>query len=41
MLGWRVGEIAAHLEMTEDNVSVTLHRALAKLRKDWADRQAE
>jgi RNA polymerase sigma-70 factor, ECF subfamily len=37
MLGWRIGEIADHLGMTENNVSVTIHRLLARLREQWPD----
>jgi RNA polymerase sigma-70 factor, ECF subfamily len=41
MLGWKVNAIAAHLELTENNVSVTLHRTLAKLREQWPDTNSE
>lgn len=34
-LGWRVNEIAAHMELTENHVSVMIHRALADLREQW------
>ena len=37
MLGWKVNEIARHLGWTEDNVSVTIHRLLAKLRQEWPE----
>lgn len=39
LLGWKVGEIARHMGMTENNISVTIHRGLAKIREIWA--QAE
>ena len=41
MLGWRVNDIAAHLGLTENNVSVTIHRTLARLREQWPDMEAE
>lgn len=34
-LDWQVKDIAAHMEMTENNVSVVIHRTLAKLRQQW------
>jgi RNA polymerase sigma-70 factor (ECF subfamily) len=37
MLGWRVNDIASHLDSTENNVSVTIHRTLSKLREKWAE----
>jgi DNA-directed RNA polymerase specialized sigma24 family protein len=40
MLGWKVGQIATHLGLTEDNVSVSIHRLLAKLRQQWAEGQS-
>ena len=39
MLGWRIGEIARHLGVTEDNISVIIHRMLAKLREQWTEQQ--
>ncbi len=33
LLGWRVNEIAHHLCLSENNVSVILHRSLARLRE--------
>ena len=41
MLGWRVNAIASHLGLTENNVSVTIHRTLARLREDWPDTDSE
>jgi RNA polymerase sigma-70 factor (ECF subfamily) len=36
VLGWRVNQIAAHMEMSENNVSVIIHRTLAVLREQWS-----
>jgi RNA polymerase sigma-70 factor (ECF subfamily) len=41
MLGWRVSEIAKHMGVTENNVSVVIHRTLAKLREKWIGYDAE
>lgn len=41
LVGWRVNDIAAHLEVKENNVSVTIRRALARLRRDWPDAEQE
>jgi RNA polymerase sigma-70 factor (ECF subfamily) len=41
MLSWKVGRIASHLGLTEDNVSVSIHRLLAKLRQQWAEGQLD
>lgn len=35
MLGWQVKQVAAHLGMSENNVSVTIRRALKSLQNDW------
>lgn len=40
-LGWRVNEIAQHLGTSENNVSVSLHRTLAKLREKWTEMDAD
>ncbi len=37
MLGWRVGEIARHVGATENNISVTIHRTLTRLREKWQE----
>jgi RNA polymerase sigma-70 factor, ECF subfamily len=37
MLSWRVSDIAQHIDMTENNVSVTIHRTLSKLREKWIE----
>ncbi len=34
-LGWKVKEIAAHLEQTENAISVRIGRIVARLRKAW------
>jgi len=41
MLGWRVNDIASHLGMTENNVSVTIHRTLSRLREKWTEADPE
>lgn len=40
VLGWKVSEIAAHTGVTENNVSVTIHRTLARLREKWMEADA-
>lgn len=35
MLGWKVNQIAAHIGLSENHVSVIIHRTLADLRKQW------
>ena len=37
MLGWRVNEIAQHLEMAENTVSQTIRRTLQKIQADLED----
>ncbi|HET9914905.1 MAG TPA: sigma-70 family RNA polymerase sigma factor [Anaerolineales bacterium] len=37
MLGWRVSDIARHMDTTENNISVIIHRTLAKLREKWME----
>lgn len=39
LLGWRVKDIAAHLGTAENNVSVSLRRALAKMRAAWPEEE--
>jgi RNA polymerase sigma-70 factor, ECF subfamily len=41
MLSWRVSDIALHIAMTENNVSVTIHRTLSKLREKWIELDSE
>lgn len=41
MLGWRVSDIANHIGMTENNVSVIIHRTLAKLKDKWLEADPE
>ncbi|TLN05422.1 sigma-70 family RNA polymerase sigma factor, partial [bacterium] len=36
VLGWRVNQIAVHLNMPENTVSVSLHRALHRLQDHLA-----
>jgi RNA polymerase sigma-70 factor (ECF subfamily) len=35
MLGWQVKQIAEHLGMAENTISVTIRRALKNLQRDW------
>ena len=35
ILGWRVKDIASHLDLGENHVSVLIRRALAKLKRSW------
>jgi RNA polymerase sigma-70 factor (ECF subfamily) len=35
MLGWKVNKIAAHLGLSENHVSVIIHRTLSGLREQW------
>lgn len=37
LLDWRIGRIAEYLGLSENNVSVTIHRALARLQRDWPE----
>ena len=39
MLEWRVQEIARHLGITENSISVMIHRALARLRVGWQENE--
>jgi RNA polymerase sigma-70 factor (ECF subfamily) len=39
MLGWQVKQVAEHLETKENNVSVTIRRALKSLQRDWPQLQ--
>lgn len=39
MLGWQVKQIAEHLRVNENNVSVTIRRALQSLQRDWPELQ--
>ncbi len=41
MLGWRVSDIADHVGMTENNISVTIHRSLSRLREQWLTAELE
>jgi len=35
MLGWQIKQVAEHLGLNENNVSVTIRRALKSLQRDW------
>jgi RNA polymerase sigma-70 factor (ECF subfamily) len=35
LLGWQVNQIAACLEIPENSVSVTIHRSLERIRRQW------
>ena len=35
MLDWRVHEIGEYLHISENTISVTIHRVLARLQRDW------
>lgn len=39
MLGWQVKQVAEHLGISENNVSVTIRRALQRLQRDWPQLQ--
>lgn len=35
ILGWQVKQVAAHLGLSENNVSIAIRRALKRLQRDW------
>ena len=41
MLGWQVNRIAAHLNTKENTVSVSIRRALSRLKNNWNQSQGE
>jgi RNA polymerase sigma-70 factor, ECF subfamily len=41
MLGWQVNKIAIHLDAKENTVSVSIRRALSRLKNDWNQLQGE
>lgn len=41
LLGWRVNDIARHLGVSENKISVSLHRTLSRLRERWMELDAE
>jgi RNA polymerase sigma-70 factor (ECF subfamily) len=41
MLGWQVRQIAAHLNMHENTVTVTMKRTLKNLQRDWPQWQEQ
>ena len=41
LLGWRVNDIARHMGVSENRISVSLHRTLSKLREKWMGMDSE
>jgi RNA polymerase sigma-70 factor (ECF subfamily) len=41
ILGWQVKQIAGHLALNENNVSVTIRRALKSLQRDWPQEKGD
>ena len=41
MLSWRVNDIAKHIGVSENKISVSLHRTLSKLREKWTEIDSE
>jgi RNA polymerase sigma-70 factor, ECF subfamily len=41
ILGWRVNQISRYLDIAENTVSATIHRALARLHRDWQNLMEE
>jgi RNA polymerase sigma-70 factor, ECF subfamily len=41
ILGWQVRQIAVHLELNENTVTVTIRRALKSLQRDWPQSQEQ
>lgn len=41
LLGWRVNDIARHMSVSENKISVSVHRTLTKLREKWSDMDSE
>jgi RNA polymerase sigma-70 factor (ECF subfamily) len=41
LLGWRVNDIARYLGITENKISVSIHRTLSKLREKWSEIDSE
>ena len=39
ILGWQVKQVAEHLHVSDNNVSVTIRRALKSLQRDWPQSQ--
>ncbi|HEX2997724.1 MAG TPA: sigma-70 family RNA polymerase sigma factor, partial [Anaerolineales bacterium] len=39
ILGWQIKQIAAHLGIHENNISVTIRRALKSLQRNWQQSQ--
>jgi RNA polymerase sigma-70 factor (ECF subfamily) len=40
LVGWRVNEIAGYMGITENQVSVTIHRTISRLRENWMEADA-
>ena len=41
LLGWQVDDIARHMGVSENKISVNLHRTLSKLRETWTEMDSE
>lgn len=41
LLGWRVNDIARHMGASENQISVSLHRTLSRLRETWTELDPE
>ena len=41
LLGWRVNDIAQYMGVSENKISVSLHRTLSKLREKWTEMDLE
>jgi len=41
LLGWRVNDIARHMGISENKISVSLHRTLSRLREKWMEMDSE
>jgi RNA polymerase sigma-70 factor (ECF subfamily) len=41
LLGWRVNEIARYMGISENKVSVSIHRTLSRLREQWMEIDSE
>jgi RNA polymerase sigma-70 factor, ECF subfamily len=37
LLGWRVNDIARHMGVSENKISMSLHRTLSKIREKWTE----
>jgi len=41
MLGWQIKQVAEYLGTSENNISVTIRRALQRLQRDWSQLQEQ